>query len=307
MHSNLRYSLLVLLAAFIAGISWIATEIILNDGGVGTAVIASFSNILGGLLLVIVYVRSNPSWYRTVGRTDWGILLATGLIYYAVGYWLNFNGIKLIGSGKAVLLARMDVFILIVLAVIFLGEKVTRRHLAACLLAIVGTLLINFDPAGLRLNLGTGEIYILLAACSAAIGTMNLKLLIDRINTQLATGLALFLGGSFLFPLAILDPTIGDITTLVLLGIIMLGILRGAAWFSFNVAMKQIGTVPSTIIFLSSSFFTVILQAVLANLFPSWPLQLPDNLWLAFLGGGFVAAGIVVLNWSAINNNFPEP
>lgn len=257
---------------------------------------------MGGFLLLGVYVSTRPGWYRSIGRRDWLILLVRGLLYYAIGYRLNFTGIKLIGSGKAVLLARTDVFILIVLAVVFLGEKVTKRHLVACLLAIMGTLLINFDPAGVRFNLGTGEIYILLAACTAAIGTMNLKLLIDRLDTQLVTGLALFLGGAFLLPLALADPSIRELTLPIMLGILLLGIIRGTAWFTFNIAMKQLGTVPSTIIFLSSSFFTVILQVALVNLFPTLPLQLPDNLLLAFMGGGFVAAGIVVLNWQAIKN-----
>ena len=295
MTTQTRYSLYVLLTAMLAAIGNILVEIILRFFQTTPFMVVLLSNLIGGAFLVGLVV-----WQRTPIRSgwrkfDWLRLVGAALAIYAFAFMVRFSAIGLIGSGKAILLGRVETIFVVVLAVIFLGEVWSVQHWTAGILTLGGAILINLNATAWQLQFGRGEFLAILAPFGLAIGIITLKPMLDRLDAQWITGLALLLGGLFLLPFW---PRYGQAIGLqqaVFWLIALSGVLRGLSWSLYNLSMRHIGASRSAIIFLSSAFFTVLGQVVLDAIWPGLRLQVPDNLLMAVIGGVVMAIGIVIL------------
>ena len=298
MPPQTRYSLYVLISAILAAFSWLLTEITLGFYQIDPIIAALGANLAGGLILLATRRRSTrffPAWQWR----EWATVLAIALAIYTLAFQLSFNAVNLIGAGKVVLLGRLETIYVIVLAVLFLGETLSPRRLMAGGLAIIGAVLINFNPQAWRLTFGWGELLAVLAPLGVSTGIILYKPLLDRAEAGRVTGFALVFGAIFLIPLTPLAEAPLILGWTALLVIILMGLFRGAAWLIYNIALRHIGASRSAIIFISSGFFTVILQVVVAIIVPALGLRPPDNLITALLGGVLVALGIVVLQAEA--------
>jgi drug/metabolite transporter (DMT)-like permease len=159
--------------------------------------------------------------------------------------------------------------------------------------------LINLDLEALRLSMGWGEFLATLAPLCVAAGIIILKPLLDRSDAQWVTGLALLSGACFLIPLLPLYGLPAGLGWPALLVVTAMGVVRGSSWLVYNVALQQIGAARSAILFITFAFFTVLLQLVVASAAPVLGLQLPTNLLTALIGGGLMAAGVVLLQTEA--------
>jgi drug/metabolite transporter (DMT)-like permease len=295
MTPQIRYSLYVLLAAALSAFGWLFTEIALQFYHVTPTVAVISTSLIGGAILLLISARSARRTSSRWQPRDWLWVMAIGLIIYTIGFSLNFNAIRLIGAGKTVLLGRLDTLFVIILAIIFLGEPLSLYRWLAGIFGIAGAILINFDPQALQLNFGWGEALAILTPLSVATGVIMYKPLLDRVDAGSATGLALLFGGLFLIPVVFFSASIAALGWGALLVLLCMGVIRGLSWFLYNVALSQIGVSPSSIIFLSSGFFTIALQLVVAGWIPALGLRPPQNLLPVLLGGVLIAIGIVIL------------
>lgn len=290
-----RYSLYPLLAAVFAAISLVLTEITIEFYGVDPILAIIFGNLAGGGILLLASAGSPLDW---TGAWPWRTLatIATGaLCIYALAYIMAFNAIALIGAGKMALLGQLESPFVVILAIIFLGEALTVRRGIAGLIVLAGTLLINFNLRTLEFSLGWGEVLATLAPVSVAAGIIILKPVFDTADARRVTGLALVLGAVYMTPFIPTLVSSFELGGAALVSIALMGLFRGLSWLAYNLGLKQIGASRSAIIFISFAFFTVMFQAVIAWLAPVLGLQLPGNLAAALLGGGIIAAGIVIL------------
>ena len=295
-----RYSLFVLASAVMAAGSNVLTEVALRFFKTTPFLIALLSNFVGGMLLMSLAAKrqSMTQTQQDRPRQDWARVLVAALSIYVVGFLMRFESIGLIGAGKSVLLGRLETFFVVILAMLFLSERVTPRHGVAGILAVGGTLLINFDPQVWQLQFGWGEFLAVLSSLGIAAGIIIIKPVLDRWSGGWTTGVALTLGALFLVPLFPFYANYANPTAVgwgAILLIISMGILRGAAWSTYNVAMRHIGASRSAIIFVTSAFFAVILQVILNGLAPQLGLQVPANLFTALTGGVIIALGIIIL------------
>ncbi|HIG16455.1 MAG TPA: hypothetical protein EYQ31_03700, partial [Candidatus Handelsmanbacteria bacterium] len=111
---------------------------------------------------------------------DWFRLLVASSATFAAAFLLLYKAVDLIGSTKTTLLGRLEVVLIVALAVIFLGERWTRRHWLALGLALLGATVVNFDTAAFNLQFGLGELMSLGAVLSFSVGIILLKSLVDR-------------------------------------------------------------------------------------------------------------------------------
>ena len=295
MTTRTTYTLFALASAIFSGAGWVLTEVGLRFYGMGSVSMAFIGNLTGGLLLLALTTgpRRKP-WPRWPRRT-WLLVIAASFAIYALGFQLSFNAIGLIGSGKAVLLARLDVFFVIIMAILFLGEHFSPRHWLAGGFAIGGAILITLKPGALELTFGWGEVLAVLAPLCNASGVIILKLAVDRIDTGQMTAMALLCGALFLSPLLFFDATFSTLILPAVLVTILMGVARGLAWLFYNISMRHLGPARASLIFLSSGFFTILFQVSLASLMPRLGLQPPQNLTSALMGGVLIAIGIVIL------------
>jgi drug/metabolite transporter (DMT)-like permease len=304
--TSIRYVVYVLTSAIAAAAGMILTEIALRYLSISSLLIAVPSNSVGGLFILTSAWLAGSTGWRRWPRADWTRLAAAAVAIYALGFFLMYEAVQRIGSGKAALLGRLEVLIVVGLAVLFLGERWSRRHWLATLLAVGGATLVNFDSDVVRLSLGVGEILILLAALVYAIGIVTLKSLVDRQDGQVVTGYGLLLGAGMLLPFAWTDgwawlATEPSATSGVLpgwaIGALLgaRGVLLGISWVTYNVAMKHIGASRCSVLFLSVVLFTVLLQLVVDGLAPGLGLQVPPNLTVALLGGAIIGVAVFLI------------
>lgn len=295
MTPTTRYSLYVVFSALAAAMSNILTEIALRFIDASPPFLTFTSDLIGALVLLLPMVLSRESNHQHWKKSDWLRVIAAALAIYVLSFLLRFESVNQIGASKSVLLSQLGTIFVVVLAFIFLGERWTIRHWIAGLLAISGTILINFDPGELQFHMGLGEILATLAALSVATGIVLIKPLLDRQNGQWTTGLALLFGAVFLAPALPFFGTYNAVWWHAALIITTMGVIRGLSWSTYNVSMQHIGASRSAIIFQTTVFFTVTIQVTIDKLVPDLGLQVPDNLITAVIGGIIIALGVIIL------------
>ena len=302
MTPRTRYSFYVLISAAAAAAALIITEIALRFFCVTALFIVFLSNIIGGLFLLVPAIKNGSHSWRDWPATDWMRLIISSLAIYALGFMLLYSAVDHIGSSKASLLGRLDSVFVIGLAVIFLGERWTKRHWLASFLALGGAMVVNFDPAAWQLRLGLGESLSVLGAVVFSAGIVTLKPLLDRRDGQFVTGIGLLLGALFIAPFLIAMPTEpnawtwSDLGWIALAALVGRGVCLGLSWATYNIAMRHLGASRCSVLFLSVVFLTVMLQVIVDTFAPSFGLQVPENLLMALVGGLIITLAIMLIH-----------
>ena len=295
-----RYILYVLVSASAGAAGINLTEILLRAYAVPAFGIAVSSNVAGGLFLLAVAALQGACGWRGWPATDWLRLLAAAAAAYALGFLLVYGAVNLAGSSTTTLLGRLEVLFVVGLAVLFLGERWTRRHSLAGTLALSGAVLVTFDPEALDLRFGAGEGMALLAAFVFAIGIILLKSLVDRQDGQLVTGYGLLLGAILLTPFAVADAetvaAAGAVDAWVGCVLVVRGVLLSISWVTYNVAMRHIGASRTAVLFLTIVVFTLLIQLGVDALAPGIGMRVPGSLLSALAGGLLIGVAVVLLH-----------
>ncbi|MTJ55944.1 DMT family transporter [Anabaena sp. UHCC 0253] len=300
--SKIIYGLYVITSGLLSAISVVLTEIIIQNYKTEPLFITVLANTLGGIILLLV-VRKKRYRFSASWQVRDAIAIVTTATAYGLAYLLSVDAIRQIGSSKTALLGLLETPFIVALAIIFLRERLFPRQLIAGMFTLTGVFLIVFDPLALQITLGWGEIKAILSSLSFAIGIVVIKPVLHKLNNLWVTALLLLLGS---VPLAIITPFVVSAKSLGLipvLVIIVIGMLHGLIWLTYNHGLKHLGTSHTAILYLSSSFLTVAIQAGVAKLIPVLGLQLPTNLILALSGGVLIAGGIFFLETSSINTD----
>ena len=295
---NIHSKAYVLGSALLSAIGFVITEIGLSGYKLSPPTIAIFSNVIGGLFL-LVYYRKDSQLTILRSRAILAPLIIAAISTYGLAPLYSFVAVQQIGAGQAALLSLLETPFIILLGLIFLRERLSRWGWGAAGLALLGTFVITFDPAALRLSWTQGEFYALLSSFLYALGIVASRQVFRQLNAGWTSGFLLILGTIVLalfLPVAASGSVVElSLTMLTILGVI--GLTRGLIWLLFNSGMKEIGASSAAILFLSSSFFTVIIQAGIAALLPNLALQPTTNLLMSLIGGILIAFGVVL--WEA--------
>ena len=300
MTTDVRYSVYVLISAVTASVGLVLSEIALNFFSITTLQITVLANIVGGIFLIIPTLKSRERPWQNWPISDWLRFAISAVTIYAVGFVLLYTAIDYVGSSKTTMLGRVEAIFVVVLAVLFLGERWSVRHWIATFLALLGAMLISFDPLVFQIEFGWGEILTLLAAFVVSAGIVILKPLVVRRDAQFVTGLGLLMGAVCISPFLDLQnffsAEIFLVTSSFLLpALIVRGVLLGISWATYNAAMRHIGASRCAVLFLSVSFFTVFFQVVLDAIMPNLGLQVPNNLLFAVAGGLIIVLAVALI------------
>jgi drug/metabolite transporter (DMT)-like permease len=227
--------LLVMLAAAL----W-ALDALLRTGltrTIPSAWIVAIEHAIGFVLLTPFFVRSLPR-LKQFGAGEWAVAIALTAVSSIAGTLLFTEALARSSAAfdfaSPVLLQKLQPIFVILLAAIFLGERLTFRYLILVPVALIGSYLISFGAAPIPLTLTNTTLVYLLAVGAAAAwgsGTILSKILLKRLPFAEATSLRFLLAIPLGFATALaLNPSYnpGNLTVSELLRFVIIAFTTGA-------------------------------------------------------------------------------
>jgi drug/metabolite transporter (DMT)-like permease len=277
-------------AAF--SIEAVLVELLYVVASIPALAIAAGSMPIAGAMVLIVNGFIFRNKFTIFKGNGWKMLIIGGALF-TVADFLWYDSIDKIGSGKIMLLTipAEDVFI-VLLAVVFLSERMLKLQLVGIGVAIVGFTISaasNVSGNGVQFQIGDLEA-ILSAMCNALAITLFAKLIV-RYNPTEVSGWIMLISGLVINAIqyTFYPPHLSVMDWLYLIGFSFIAL---AAFTLYNVSMKRIGSSMTSIITSSSLVLTVVIQLAMVPF--GIAFTLPSNLVLALLGGGISIVGICI-------------
>jgi drug/metabolite transporter (DMT)-like permease len=157
-------TILAVIAAVISGISIPANKLFVVDLD-PTVFTALRAVIIGTAFLIIASFQAKFN-FKKIGKANWKYLIPIAVIGGAIAFMLFFNGLKLTTAGRGAFLQKTLPLFVVVLSVLFLKEKLTRRYAIAVALMFAGMMLIyltQIGPASFWQNPSLGDALVLAA------------------------------------------------------------------------------------------------------------------------------------------------
>lgn len=277
-------------AAF--SIEAVLVELLYVMASIPTLAIAAGSMPIAGAMVLIIngYIFRNK--FTIFKGNGWKMLIVGGALFTAADF-LWYDSVDRIGSGKTMLLTlpAEEVFI-VLLAVVFLAERMLKLQLVGIGVAIVGfTISAASNVSGNGVQFQIGDLEAILSATFNALAITLFAKLIVRYNPTEVSGWIMLISGLVINAIqyTFYPPHLSVMDWLYLVGFSFVAL---AAFTLYNVSMKRIGSSMTSIITSSSLVLTIVIQLAMVPF--GIAVTLPSNLVLALLGGGISIAGICI-------------
>jgi drug/metabolite transporter (DMT)-like permease len=261
---------LVFLTALISGFS-----IFINKFGVGvfkSSEIYTFLRVaLVALILGLVLLVFDLEKIKSIKKREWLLLALIGLVGGSIPFLLFFKGLKITSSAEGSFIHKTMFLWVVILATLFLKEKIDRKFLFGALILLFANLLLlkkfSFLP-------DRGDLLIFIATIFWAIENTLSKYLLSTSNLDgktVAFG-RMFFGAIFIFIYLVLTNQTSQIFVLnskqiiwvLVTGIILLFYIL--TWYS---GLKYISVSKATAILLLGSPITTTLNLISGTKIPS--------------------------------------
>jgi drug/metabolite transporter (DMT)-like permease len=257
-----------------------------------TLAIAAGSMPIAGAMVLIINGFVFRNKFTIFKGNGWKMLIVGGALFTAADF-MWFDSVDRIGSGKTMLLTipAEEVFI-VLLAIVFLAERMLKLQLVGIGVAIVGfTISAASNVSGNGVHFQIGDLEAILSATFNALAITLFAKLIVRYNPTEVSGWIMLISGLVINAIqyTFYPPHLSVIDWLYLIGFSFIAL---AAFTLYNVSMKRIGSSMTSIITSTSLILTVVIQLAMVPF--GIALTLPSNLALALLGGGISVAGICI-------------
>jgi drug/metabolite transporter (DMT)-like permease len=245
-----------------------------------------------GLMAWLVSRRSNSSSTFTITP----FLVFIGFVGYGLSLGFQFWGTRLSTAANGALITSAAPAFIALFAYWLLKERLTPIRIVALTLATIGVVIVVFDPESIRL--GADVLWGNLGLFGAAITWGLYSVLVKRATLQGLPTLTITVmapaGGLLVaIPLMVWELTLGGehigvITPSLVLGILFLGIICTAlAVYLWNKAFEILDATVASLLFFAQPIVGAILSA--------WLLHEALGLQF-FIGGGLIAAGVLVVS-----------
>jgi len=277
-------------AAF--SIEAVLVELLYVMASIPTLAIAAGSMPIAGAMVLIINGLVFRNKFTIFKGNGWKMLIVGGALFTAADF-MWYDSVNRIGSGKTMLLTipAEEVFI-VLLAVVFLAERMLKLQLVGIGVAIVGfTISAASNVSGNGVHFQIGDLEAILSATFNALAITLFAKLIVRYNPTEVSGWIMLISGLVINAIqyTFYPPHLSVIDWLYLIGFSFIAL---AAFTLYNVSMKRIGSSMTSIITSTSLILTVVIQLAMVPF--GIALTLPSNLALALLGGGISVAGICI-------------
>jgi drug/metabolite transporter (DMT)-like permease len=274
-----------LAAAAIWGGMYVVTKVVLD-------VIPPFSllviRLVLGFLALTLVIQLRGGF--KVNKNQFWKFFGVGAVGYGVSLGFQFVGTQLSTAANGSLVTSATPALILPFAFLLLGEPVTRRRLAAILIASLGVVAV-IDPRSAQLDssLFLGNLSLLGAAVTWALYSVLVRKVSTNVDLLQASAIMLLGGLPVAIPISAWElstQSLGMITPGILGGILFLGIISTAvAMFLWNYAFAKL---PAAVA--SLTFFA---QPVVGSLL-GWFFLSEKITPLFVLGGVMIGIGIVI-------------
>jgi len=233
----------------------VGTRLLVRHGGVFSVEFLSAARLLmASLVFILAHLwyqrRVSAPFFLPTRRIGWLFIAAAGIFLNYLFYGI---GLRYTTASATAVVSQVNATLTVLLAAVLLGERLTRRKLLGMLIALIGVLLVVFQPGAVDVLLTPGylkgnliEIIAAMAWPFYAIG--QTKLQENRDDQQVLMRIFVL---AFIFSLLVLPfsgpfilrtPTVQDWLYLLFLGI---GSTAVAYWL-FALAVRHLQTSEST-------------------------------------------------------------
>ncbi len=214
-------TILVLLTAIISGGAIVINKyfVVRIDPLLFTAIRALFI----GLIFLFISIFVSRIERKKFKKASWKSLLLIGVIGGGFAFWLFFSGLKLTTAGRAAFLHKTLPIYAVILAFIFLKEKITRKQLIAIGIMIIGLILMQLTKIGTEIRIG--DLLVLGATVLWAIeNTISKKVMINKESNWVVTFSRMFFGSLLLFSIIFLTGKIDLLLSLTMEQIVYIAV-----------------------------------------------------------------------------------
>lgn len=323
----IRKSWIVFIYAIALSIESIVIEYLTSSFIQISAIILSSISITSSgimLLLVAAFIFKKKKEILILFSESWKNLILVSLSL-SVGIFTWYDSINRIGASKEVLISgSLEIVIIVILARVFLNERLSRFHIIGIGLALAGFFMAVTSDANIsvvdiiEITKGTsllsfisfGDVEAIISAFGFAIGVLILSKLVLKHSSIEVAGASMFTSGLMLVGFMILGVLSYESNHIILSSnevsllrqpiiiaiIILFSLLPFIGSLSYSTGLSMIGASLTATIGSSSILLTVVIQIVLKEFGIS--SHLPGNIFLAILGGVTGFLGIYTIHMS---------
>ena len=286
--------------------------------------LSAISITLAGIMLLLVALfLMRRKEIATLLLKSWKNL-SLASFFLAAGIFAWYDSINRIGASKEVLIAGpLEIVIIVVLARVFLNEKLNRIQVTGIVLALIGFFIsivsdIDIDvldsiqmvitPQLLSTLITFGDVEAILSAFGFGVGVLFLTKLVSLHSSIEVAGASMLISGLILvgFMVGFSDESLQLSlvakhslfkqpqmnTTIIILALFSLLPFIGS--LSYSTGLSRIGASITATIGSSSILITIIIQIMLREL--GVKSNLPENIFIAVVGGVIGFLGIYIIH-----------
>ena len=306
----IRKSWIVFLFAIILSFESILIEYLTLLLGISPLSISAFSIAISGILLLTIL---NFIKKRKIPLLNSFKDFIPASLFLSVGIFTWYDAVSRVGASKESLLAGpIEIITVLLLARVFLHERLNKKQLSGIAIALVGFIIVilsdhNIDNNGiinivliefesLNFSISFGDVEAIISAISFALAVFFLAKLSTRYSPLEISGMCLLLSGFILITVMLIftpEMSINMIKTYWYIFIIF-SLLPLIGTILYVEGIKRIGASLTSTIASSRILLTLILQILLTQI--GIRNTLPDNIFLALIGGILGITGIIIIH-----------
>ena len=298
--------------------------------------LSAISITLGGVMLLMVTVivlKKRDGVIILFMRSRKNLLLAS--LFLSIGIFTWYDSINRIGASKELLIAGpLEIVIIVLLARAFLRETLKSIHIIGIALALFGFILAIMSDSGINgdkenIDLGGvsnastllntfsitfGDLEAILSAFGFALGVLFLTKLVSRHSSIEVAASSMLISGFILIGFMIVGVLLDEAQhsstggtyilayniennqqlIIIVVILIVFSLLPFVGSLSYSTGLSRIGASLTATIGSSSIIITLVAQLLLVGV--GFPSNLPNNIYLAVLGGIIGFLGIYVIH-----------
>lgn len=307
----IRKSWIVFLFAIILSFESILIEYLTLLLGISPLSISAFSIAISGILLLIILNFVNKR--KTPLLHSFKDFIPASL-FLSIGIFTWYDAVSRVGASKESLLAGpIEIITVLLLARLFLHERLNKKQLSGIAIALVGFVIVilsdhNIDNnngiinivliefKSLNFSISFGDVEAIISAISFAAAVFFLAKLSLRYSPLEISGMCLLLAGFILIIVMFIftpEMSINMILSYWYIFIIF-SMLPLIGTILYVEGIKRIGASLTSTIASSRILLTLIFQILLTQL--GIRNTLPDNIFLALIGGILGITGIIIIH-----------
>jgi drug/metabolite transporter (DMT)-like permease len=307
----IRKSWIVFLFAIILTCESILIEYLTLLLGISPLSISAFSIAISGIFLLIILKFINKRETHLL-RSFKDFIPAS--LFLSVGIFTWYDAVSRVGASKESLLAGpIEIIAVLLLARVFLHERLNKKQFSGIAIALVGFVIVilsdhnindnsiitNFiliEVESLNFSISFGDVEAIISAISFALAVFFLAKLSSRYSPLEISGMCLLLSGLILITvMLIFNPELSfNMITSYWYIFITFSLLPLIGTILYVEGIKRIGASLTSTIASSRILLTLIFQILLTQI--GIRNNLPDNLYLALVGGILGVAGIIIIH-----------